>query len=235
MCRILIFLASLQFITIAQAQFKNESQVSLIKSSGNADLETYNAESKSSYTFDKNTISANGEYTYGEADEIRSAESWEIQSRYDRKLIEEISLFIAQSAAANRFAGIQRQYNTDVGGKYTFYKSEVNTSLVEAGYRFTKEHKVIKIGKETEDSKARLYTETEHKFSSHFSAKAWFEYLPNFSESDDYQYSYEPSIIATLNSNFALKVAHKWEYDNQPAPGGQRRDKLFTTSLVANF
>ena len=85
------------------------------------------------------------------------------------------------------------------------------------------------------DSKARLYLETIHNFNSDLLGKLWFEYLPNLSESDDYILSFEPSVSFNISKVFSLKMAYRWNYDNEPAVNKGKHDTMYTTSLIAKF
>ena len=79
------------------------------------------------------------------------------------------------------------------------------------------------------------------KFSLYPNLEMIFCKFPNFSESDDYLISFEPSIAVAMNKTFSLKVAYKGDYDNEPAvdaDSGERNEYLdytTTTSLIAKF
>ncbi|MBA2405049.1 MAG: DUF481 domain-containing protein, partial [Bdellovibrionales bacterium] len=69
-----------------------------------------------------------------------------------------------------------------------------------------------------------------------FQYRLWAEYVPNFTNSDDYLVNYEASAMAIMTSMLSLKVAYKGLYDDDPAiEGNKNYDYTYTTSLVAKF
>lgn len=223
------------FSLSAYGQFSSEDALSIVQTGGNTNLSTYIATSKNAYTLDKNIFKLNGKYTYGEAANIRNAEQWEILLRYDRDLNKKFGVYLSEEALANRFAGIKRRYNTDVGGKYQLYKSEKNTTHAEAGYRYTIEQKEDETVEDDKDSQGRLFVQTDQQFKKDITARFWVEYIPNFTESENYLINMEPSARVALTSMFSLKVAYLWNFDNQPVPGNSKYDYTYTTSLIAKF
>jgi len=120
-----------------------------------------------------------------------------------------------------------------LGGKYTIVRNDDLTWFAEAGYRHTKEN--LLLSSRTQQY-ARAYSEVEAKLNPTVSAKYWLEYLPNFTDSDNWQLNTEASLSAALSSVFSLKSAYLLKYDNQiNSVGLAKTDKTFTTSLVAKF
>ncbi len=217
------------------SQYKNESEASVVVTGGNSQLETYSAKSANEYKQESNVYTLKGGYIYGESSNVRSAESWDILGRYDRSLSENFSLFLAELVESNRFTGFRRRYNTDFGSKFTFLKTEKNTSFLEVGYRYSVEKKANQSIADDKDHKARVYVESAQKLSETASAKLWVEYIPNFSESKDYLINTEASMNMALDKTFSVKLAYKWSMDNLPTAGNSKYDYVYTTSLLANF
>ena len=217
------------------SQYKNESEASIVVTGGNSQLETYSSKTSNKYTQEANLYTINGSYVYGESSDVRSNEAWDVLARYDRTLSEHFTLFIAELVESNRFAGFRRRYNSDLGAKYTFLKTEKNTSFIELGYRYSVEKKSNRNLEDDKDHKARIYVESAQKLSESANAKLWVEYLPNFTESKDYLISTEASMSMALDKTFSIKLAYKWTMDNLPAPGTSKYDYIYTTSLLANF
>lgn len=217
------------------AQFKSTSEGSSIVTGGNTDLKTYLLKTENKWTRDKNVFSLNGLYTYGESDDVRSAERWHIGLRYDRILNERLNVFLGELIEANRFAGFSRRFNTDAGVKIKFVKTEKTESFAEVGLRYTIEKRRDESLADLKDTKGRAYYEIKRKFSDSMNGRFWIEFLPNFSNSDDYLINFEPSLSVAMNQNFSLKFAFLWNYDNEPAPGNGKHDYAYTTGIIANF
>jgi putative salt-induced outer membrane protein len=213
--------------------WKNESQAGIVMTSGNTDTSTLSFGETASYQFTENLVKITGAYLYQKSGDVLSGKSWNLGVRYERILSEKFGVFAGETVEGNRFAGVNQRYSTDLGGKYTFVKDDTLTWFGEAGYRYTKENLTLL---ERKLHYARVYTEIEKKFTPTFSGKYWLEYLPNFTDSDDWQLNTEASVSAAISSLFSLKSAYLLKFDHQiNAPGLVKTDKTFTTSLVAKF
>jgi len=230
------------FVTKAEEKtlnYKQESEVSLLSVSGNSDLKSYNLRQLSTLSFKAHELTLKGLYTNGENQGVRSAENWIISLRYGHELSEKVTLFASPSVESNRFAGLDKRYNADLGAKYFFLKKTEHELLSEAGYRYTVEKKFNRTtGQEVPDQKdqrARLYVEDKYQINPYVSSLVTCEYIPNFTESNDWLLNAQTSLMTKVNSFLHLKVSHQWNYDNMPAAGSVKMDRTFSTSLLASF
>jgi putative salt-induced outer membrane protein len=228
-------LVSLILTTSALAQFTNESELSLVQTGGNSEVQTNNAKTTNVYQWTRNSLRFGGRYTYGETENGVSARNWDINARFERILSPKISATLGGVIEGNTFIGLQTRYNSDAGLKYYHVKSDMKNIITELGYRYTIEDRVAPI-ENTYDNKGRLYNEINHKISETVQYKVWLEFVPNFTESEDYLINGEASITSILNSVFSLRVAYLGMYDNLPAFSGFKNyDYTTTTSIVAKF
>lgn len=230
----LIFLIALVSLP-AFAQLTNESELSLIQSGGNAEAQTTNARTTNTYKWDKYSALFGGHYTYGENADNVSVRNWDINGKSERVLSPKFSIVLGEIIEGNRFTDIKARYNSDLGLKYYYDKTDVLNFFSEISYRYTVEDRYSDIGN-TYDHKARLYSEYDRKYSETLQYKFLLEYVPNFSDGHDYLVNGEVSMTAILNTRFSLKVAYRGMYDNSPAnPAFKNYDYLTTTALVAKF
>ena len=220
------------------ADFKSVSEAASIITSGNTNLKTYILKTDNRWTKNKNVFSIKGDYTYGENEDVRSAERWSVGIRYDRVLNNRIDLFLGEIIESNRFAGFSRRFNTDLGARIKHLNTDKTQSFGEVGVRYTIEK--IKNQDDFNDWKGRAYYEIKRKFNESISGRFWIEYLPNFSRSEDYLINFEPSISVVMNKTLSLKFAFLWNYDNLPAvgtgtQGNGKHDYSYTTGIIANF
>lgn len=228
---LLSFLISLP----AFAQLTNESEFSLIQSGGNAEAQTSNFKTTNVYKWDKYSALFGGHYTYGETADNVTIRNWDVNAKSERELQPKLSAVLGELIEGNRFTDIKARYNSDLGLKYYYDKSDRVNFFSEVTYRYTIEDRYTDVGN-TYDHKGRLYNEYDRKYSDTFQYKFWLEYVPNFSDGHDYLINGEASMTAILNTLFSLKVAYKGMYDNSPATAGFKNyDYLTTTSLVAKF
>lgn len=232
--RFLMFFLLL-FPVIALAQLTNESELAIIQTGGNSELQTTNAKTTNIWKMDRRQYRFGGHYIYGETKEAVSARNWDINGKFEQEVSPHVSYYLGEVLEGNRFTGIKTRYNSDAGLKYFFIKTDLKNYFAELGYRYAIEDRYDP-EPNTYDNKARLYNELNHKVSETVQYKFWLEYIPNFTEGSDYLVNGEASITTILNSIFSLKVAYLGMYDNLPAQDGFKNyDYTTTTSLVAKF
>jgi putative salt-induced outer membrane protein len=220
------------------AQFTNQSELSIISTGGNSDLSTYNAKTVSKYVSGNNDYQLGGHLTKGKNGTVDSASNWDINARYGRKISDTIGAFFSSQYENDTFAGIAYRHNNDLGASYVITKTKKTNASAELGYRNRTQKSILaQVGQDQKvtDHQARLYSEVSRQNTDSFFTKMWLEYLPNFSESNDWQINVEPSLNFAMNANFSLKVGYLYKYDNQPADGSKRYDTTYSTTLIAKF
>lgn len=236
-------------VVAAEKNFKNESQAGIVVTGGNTNTEVFNLSTLSTWkTGEKSIVTFGGSYLEGSTEDlagnsVTTAKRWDGFARYDQVLNESWTLFIAQNIQSDKFSGFAQRYNTDLGARWTISKSENFYNFLEAGMRYTIENNIDKTKADQgfedgqrKDTKARLFYELGGNFNESVSGRFWIEYVPNFTESDDYLITFEPSITASLSKTFALKLAFLGLYDNQVNIAGNKKfDYTYTTSVVASF
>lgn len=234
-----VFLMSFSLITLAFAEeekekkISNESEVSYVSQSGNSDQKTFSGETKTIYSLKKWEFSLGGMYTYGESFEIRNAENWNVEARSSYKLGKVYKVFAGELVEANRFAGVKRRYNHDLGTEIRLYKSKNASAKMEVGYRYTSEKRTDY--EERKDSKGRAFLSANRQITKTLKGTTTFEYLPNFTESEDYQMNWDSNLSFFISKILSLKMSYLWQFDNQPTTGKTEYDRITKTSLVASF
>lgn len=231
--KILLVLLLLPFSALAE--FKSEDSVSINLTGGNTELDTYNLSSKNSYKFKEHSIDFNALYNYGESSGVTVSENWTIGAQYNYPLSKKLDLYIGESVESDRYAGLRRRYNTDLGLKVKIIKTEKTHLNSEIGYRYSIEKYVDKTVADKKSSKGRIFIDGGKEIKKGMTGKMTVEYLHNFSDTDDFILNIEPSMVLTLTSTFSMKTAYIWKYDNQPVPGNKKQDYNFALSLIANF
>lgn len=213
--------------------WSTEAAAGAVLTSGNTDTSTVTAKDVTTYQFSNNVLKFTGSYLESETSNVTSAKAWSLGVRYERIITDRLSFFIGQSVEGDRFKGILQAYNTDIGAKYYLVKNADFYWFGEAGYRYTREHALTY---KKNKNYLRFYTELEKKLNDGVSLKYWIEFLPNLTDSDDWQANTELSLSAILTNIFSIKLAYLVKYDNVPnEPTLKPSDRTFTTALVAKF
>ena len=84
-------------------------------------------------------------------------------------------------------------------------------------------------------SKSRIFFFYEKEKSKDLKFTAEFEYLPNLSESDDYQLKFKPSLTSKLSTLFSMKSSFEWKFDNSPVQDRKKDDYAFVLTFLADF
>ena len=221
-------------VSLSDDGFKNESELGFVLTTGNTDTTTLNLKQANIYAFGQNSLIFKGGYLTSKQRGILAVETWNLGLRYERALTERVSIYLGQSLMADTFQNIRQRHNSDVGGKMYFSKDDTFVWFGESGYRFTREN-TTNVGSRNLHY-IRAYTELEKKWNAGVSTKYFVEYLPNLTESRDWQLNSEISVNAMLSSMFSVKTGYLVRFDNLPAdPGLRKTDSILTTALVAKF
>lgn len=218
---------------VSEWKLKNTTEVSLIVADGNTESETQVIKQENSITHGANVGSLKATFLKSEANGTKTGESWMYSPRYERIITESFNAFIAFTEESDKFAGYDRRQSWDLGGKYYFKKVENSEELfAELNYRSTKEKNIL--GNSETSDYGRFYAEWTKTWTATLSSKLWVEYLQNFESSDDYKLNFEPSLLVVMTKVLSLKLSYLTKYDNVSL-ATEKKDTLFTTSIVANF
>ncbi len=236
----LVLAAFLSGASIAAEGLTNSSELGIAVAGGNSDSQSFNAKESTAYGFSPADLLKNSaHYLLGKSGGLKSAENWHIDLRYERVLNERFTLFAGPGVEGDKFAGFENRIYADLGGKYFVFPDDQkkNYLFTEAGYRYVYENRVPgAILASASSHIARLYIEGSHAIREGIWGRAYFEFLPDLSDTANLIYKFEPSLNVTLSGNLALKLAFQGTYRARPLVVGNKKfDYLYTTSLVANF
>ena len=215
----------------AFAEYKNESEVGIKVEGGNTETESYNAKTLNTLDVDKNIFKLGGHYTYGTSANIEDARNWDALLRYERELNERWGIYAASQVEGDKFKGIDERYNEDLGALYKIINEEKRTWSAELGYRYTIQNNTD--GTDENQSKGRVFSEYKQDLNESVKAGIWVEYLPNFSDSENWILSFEPRIEVIMTKNLFLKLSYRGDYENEPVAGARKYDYQYLTSLLA--
>tara|TARA_R110002072_G_scaffold534_7_gene4157 strand:+ start:58985 stop:59683 length:699 start_codon:yes stop_codon:yes gene_type:complete len=211
-----------------------EAEVNSQITGGNTDFKSQLFKIEHNHTFkEKYKISESSMYQYGESDNIRSLEKWNIKIRPEYLFTERTSIFLANALSANRFSGISRMYTSDVGIAHSWLKSEKFELSNSVAYRYSKEKQIddTKISQ----SKGDIVILSKYKFKNLSEIKAKLTYLPNFTDSDDDNINANLDYISFLGKGFSLKIGYEWAYDEKPVAGKAKHDYTTLVGLIFKY
>lgn len=98
------------------SQFNHESEVGVVVSGGNTEMEVYNGKVTNQYKKDANTFSLGGHYTYGTSFGVENSRNWDVNAKVKHDLTKKTGIFLGSILEADEFAGVQSRINMDLGG-----------------------------------------------------------------------------------------------------------------------
>lgn len=215
------------------AEIKNETELGVKVQGGNTETESYKAKSETEITLETNKYTLGGHYTYGTSREVIDTRNWSGFLKFGHKLSEKFSLLAGYLIEGDKFKGIEDRSNYDLGLGYEIMKTETFTWISETGYRYTVQNNTNNT--DEKDSKGRLFTKADKKMREGMDGALWAEYLYNFSHTDKWILTFEPSLSFVLTEKLFLKLSYKGTYENQPQAGFKKYDYEYLTSLLAKF
>jgi len=245
----IIAAALLLVSTSAFAEWKSDSEIGYVSQSGNAEQQNafiktnlVNTYSHGEAMFDGSYINASGE-TEGTSATLAESASAKLQYTYGPKE-NRISPFASLLWEKNRFAGFDNRYSGDLGVRFKIITSDTFKLYNETSFRYRQQfaHTVGSAeGEETESQFARIYFNLEKVLSKTSNFKFFIETLYDFSNSENVEVIFEPSLNVSVGEFFStaerpaqvsINIAYRGIFDNVPAiEGFERYDSIFSTGL----
>ena len=212
---------------------KNESDLSLVVSTGNTESDTYSLRQSNQLQKGKDIVRLRAQFLRTKTADVETGKYWLWGLRYERELNKRLNAFIGYQVESDIYALYSKRKSSDIGLKYFIKKSNNNELFIELNYRHTQETDLA--ANKDSDELVRSYIEWNRKWTEDFSTKVWIEHLQDVDTSKEYFLNYEASTSFTMTRLLSLKLAYLTKYNNRPNLGAQKTDRLYTTSLVASF
>lgn len=213
---------------------KGEAEAGAVLVGGGSESNTYAGKMRAAYRKGLDTYSLFGHYIRADANGIENTKSWDLGGRYSWQLTENMSYFLGQQVESDIYAGYLQRDNSDIGLQKDLITSDEQNLFIEGGYRYSKTQ-ILDEGN-SYNSFGRLYVEYSRSFDKTISLRYWFEYLPNFTDAEDYMANTELSMNIMLNSVLSLRMGYLLRYQNIPATELAKYSTRTTTmNLVARF
>jgi putative salt-induced outer membrane protein YdiY len=225
-----------------------------LSSSGNSRLVAFTGSGAYDWRGGANGVGASLVGNYGKSappggEMETTTENFQGRVRYDRYLIDDLSLFLLVTGRHDRFQGLAFRLNLDPGVKYLFVNRPATALWVEAGYDFqydtrTDEGREVRddmdmlidtLDKTQADHSTRLFLGFKHAFNDNTALTNGIEYLQSFIESERYRFNYDVLFTAKVWGDLALGVGFNARFDNAPLPDKEKLDTTSTLSLVYSF
>lgn len=178
-----------------------------------------------------------------------TAQNLQGRLRYDRFLVENMSLFLIGTGRHDRFQGLDFRLNVDPGAKYLFVRTDPTQFWGELGYDFQYDirrddalnpvdamgNALPPLDKTATDHSARFFIGFKHAFNKEVTFGTGVEYLQSFVDGTRARVNYDALFAANVGGGLALGLGFSARYDHAPLPGKKTLDTATTVSLIYSF
>lgn len=178
-----------------------------------------------------------------------TAENLQGRIRYDRYLVDRLSVFLINTGRHDRFQGLDFRYNLDPGVKYLFVREQSTSLWGEFGYDFQHDVRrdedrivldaagaqVALLDKTQDDHSLRAFAGFKHAFNEEVTLSTGLEYLQSLVETERSRLNFDALIAAKIGGGLAFGVGFSARYDNAPLPEKEKLDTTTTVSLIYAF
>lgn len=219
----------------AEKNWKNQTELSLIQTQGNSEVETFQFKNKLTNNYTE-TLSSELklESLYSIAEEKTTAERYLAEGRMDYKLGSKFSTALKATYKKNVFAGIDNSYAVGpllvyrfIDGPHHFLKTEAGLDYVYEEYTDQAEDDFLSAG---------IYGEYEWILSETIKFTQSVEVFRDFNLLESYQIESITALITKLNSYFSFKTSYQANHNTEPISDDLKKtDTILTVALVADF
>lgn len=212
---------------------KITADLGYVQASGNSTVTTTSFGQKLTQQRARLGLEQTFNFIYGEQNGVVNTNFLRGALRADFKLGGRLSTFATVAYDRNRFAGIKRRFEENLGLAYKAIDAVRDTLRIEAGFSVTQQTSVD--GTVNDFPAGRAAAAYKHAFSASTYFAQAAEFIPNFKEPEDYRVNAESAIVAPVSARVNLKVAYLIRYDNLPEPTFKATDRVFTTGVQITF
>ncbi|MFH1283894.1 MAG: DUF481 domain-containing protein [bacterium] len=207
-----------------------DTEAGYVKTTGNSRSTSANAGMKFINKWKDYLLTLKGNHISANQDKKQSAESYSASEKLDRLLNKKLYIYELLGWEKDRFAGIDRRYNGQLGGGYKIFNTQKHKLDGELGADYTDE----KYLNGTDDNFSSWIANLKYVYiftdKSDFSQEV--EHIQSFDDADDRRTNSITSLTAALNNKLALKIAYIVKYDRAPVPGFKKTDTILTSSII---
>ena len=204
-----------------------------VSTSGNTDVTTFNLGERLAYTTGRWTFSQAAAAIYGATDGRSTAEQYDAGLRAEYGLGPRFLAFAGATWYRNTFAGITSRFVEGLGLGWKTIQAARDSLRVDAAMTSNQETNLALVQSTFAASRAGLAY--KHLFGASTAFTETVEWVTNLEDSDDQRLVSETALTAPISKQIALKATYVIRFDNQPEPGFEDTDRVFTTGLQIVF
>lgn len=219
--------------------WRNESELSVARATGNAETETYAAKQSTGYQFAASLVRLSGHYLYGTARGVENARNWDVTGRFEKDFGKSAGGYFQTKYESDPFVGFDLRLSAGTGVKYYLRDVDRDENYVfgELGYTYAHEERTVGNPVASLISHfARGYLEARLPATETTTLRADVEVLQDLAHTDNLQINFDAGVEVAMTRILALKASYGGRYRRTPAaPGNRNFDTLLAVALIAKF
>ena len=218
-----------------EKKWKDEAEFLYVQTNGNTEVLTLAFKNMLAYQFSEHFKGAwNVTALDSKTDGDQTAERYYTDLRLDYLFTEHWYTYASGSWLKDKFAGFDNRYSFGPGAGYKILVGPKNFLLAELGLNYAHEDYVDSDAESF--AEGRAFGKYEFAFTEKNRFSLTFEYLQDFSETDNYKVNSEAAVISALTDILSLKVSYVVRYQNRPLPKElEQTDTVFGAAIVVTY
>jgi putative salt-induced outer membrane protein len=219
--------------------WESTAETSVLVTSGNTDVATIGLAAASAYRPDPWSIKGNAAYLTSRSSGAKTAESYDAALRGERKISQDLSLFLSAAYLKNEFTGFKDRIGSEVGLGYLIYADNWHSISSEIGAGVIRENLISGVSGTALGSRTFINGRAAAEYKWKISETAEFSdtvtLLENLATTQDWRLSNLAAVTAMMTQTVSLKVSFRVDHLNQPVTGKKATDTTTAIALIAKF
>lgn len=224
-------------VTAPAGEWKANVGFSAILNTGNSENQTLGGNGLTSYKWDKNKLEGTLAGAYGRSKQAGvtqvSTKNWKATGRYDRYILDPLSLFLLGHVGQDKPAGFDSRYGVAGGFAHELLKTDFDFFKYEIGFDYTRENVIA--APDNDLYSERTFLQFKHKFSTYAEFGQDVEALFDLQHGKNVRLNTLSSLTAKLTDKVSFQVGFKVSFDNVPPPGKKKTDTSTQAGLVVTL
>ncbi len=206
---------------------------------GNSENTTFGGNGVASYRWERNKLETSAIGAYGRAKDnstgttATNTKNWKIQERYDRYILDPLSVFAFGHLGQDQPSGIDWRYGGSAGLSHEIYKVDPHFFKYELGFDATRELRLPP--PDLTRYSARVFLGYKFKFSDSVVFGEDLENLFDVQHGKGVRINSSASLNVKLTTKVAFQTGFQVRFDNAPPAGKKKTDTSTQAGLVITF
>ena len=214
-------------------RWERKAELSLVSTGGNTETQTIGAGASVTFRPGVWTTEGRAAFVRSETSDVETAKSFVADLREARAISTRAEVYGRYGYLEDPFAGIDHRNTVDGGLGYKLLMGPVHTLRVDGGLGYTREARTTAVDQSF--ALANFGTAYKWQISKSADLSDGAILTTALDEDDAWRFANAFALSAAITRVFSLKLSHDVKFNNSPAPGFEKTDRLTSVAIVAKF